>query len=106
MAVTLPECCPTLQPQPAARHMNHRPAILGPGKATTSAFTSKGPAQPPPCPAPERGLCFYVKNSSLAGMGTNLPWDKLTPREQSSSWESGRRPLSASRARAGLSEKG
>ena len=85
MAVSVPECCPTLRPQLAARHMNHRPVILGPGKATTSAFTSEGPGQPPL----ESGLCFYIKNSSPAGMGTNLPRDKLTPGEQSSSWESG-----------------
>lgn len=101
MAVSVPECCPTLRPQLAARHMNHRPTILGLGKATTSAFTSEGPGQPPL----ESGLCFYIKNSSPAGMGTNLPRDKLTPGEQSSSWESGRRPLPASRAQAGLSEK-
>ena len=45
--MSVPECCPTLQPQLAARHMNHHPAILGPGKATTSAFISEGPGQPP-----------------------------------------------------------
>ena len=78
----------------------HKPPPRDPGRLRPRPARSPpaGPAKPP-----GKRLRFYVKNSGLAG---NRPWDKLTPREQRSSRESGRHHLPASRAELVSPRKG